>query len=113
VAYSFSEDLKCISFVTPSNTTKYANLARNASCSLLVDRRSNDPADFSTGAAVTAVGRAVEITGEEKEARMRAHGKRLPGLAAFISLPAIALFRIEVESYVVVNGLEGVSVWRP
>jgi nitroimidazol reductase NimA-like FMN-containing flavoprotein (pyridoxamine 5'-phosphate oxidase superfamily) len=113
VAFSFAEDLTCIYFVTPNDTAKYANLVRNANCSLLVDRRSNDPADFSTGAAVTAVGRAVEITGEEKTSRLITHLERLPGLAAFISLPTIALFRIEVESYVVVNGLEGVSVWRP
>jgi len=85
----------------------------NPNCSLLVDSRENDAADFSRGAAITAVGRAVEITGEKKAARMRAHADRLPGLAEFIDSPLIALFRIEVESYILVNGLTDVSVYHP
>lgn len=113
VAFSFNADLRNIYFVTPCTTAKYDNLTMNPNCSLLVDRRTDNPDDFSGGAAITAVGRAVEITGEEKEEKMRAHADRLPGLAGFIDSPAMAFFRIEVESYILVKGLSDVSVYHP
>ena len=113
VAYSFDPDLKRIYFVTPCTTAKYGNLSMNPNCSLLVGSGNSDPADFSRESALSAIGRAVEITGEEKTARMRSHADRLPGLAGFIDSPAIALFRIEVESYILVNGLSDVSVFHP
>jgi len=113
IAYSFDPDLRQIYFVTPCTTAKYGNLSMNPNCSLLVDTRTNDPADFSSAAALSAIGRAVEITGEEKSARMRAHADRLPGLAAFIDSPAMALFRIEVETYILVNGPTDISVYHP
>ncbi len=113
VAFSFDPDLSRIYFVTPCTTTKYGNLSMNPNCSLLVDSRKNSPVDFSRVAALSAIGRAVEITGEEKTARMRAHADRLPGLGGFIDSPAMAIFRIEVESYIVVSGLEKVTVWQP
>lgn len=113
VAYSFDPDLGRIYFVTPCTAAKYGNLSMNPNCSLLVDSRTNDPVDFSSAAALSAIGRAVEMTGEEKSARMRAHADRLPGLAAFIDSPATALFRIEVESYILVNGLTDISVYHP
>jgi nitroimidazol reductase NimA-like FMN-containing flavoprotein (pyridoxamine 5'-phosphate oxidase superfamily) len=113
VAYSFNPELTQIYFATPCTTVKYGNLSMNPNCSLLVDCRKNDRADFSGDAALTAVGRAVEITGGEKNALMRAHAERLPGLAGFLASPAIALFRIEVESYILVSGLSDVAVYHP
>jgi nitroimidazol reductase NimA-like FMN-containing flavoprotein (pyridoxamine 5'-phosphate oxidase superfamily) len=113
VAFSFSPDLKRIFFATPSDTTKYRNLTKNPNISLIIDNRSNSTRDFSRSAAVTMLGKARELAGEDKARWMEEHEARLPGLAAFLHSPSIALFQIEVERYIIVDGLTDVAVYQP
>lgn len=111
VAYSYSDDLKRLVFATPVNTTKYNNLADNPRVSMIMDSRKNDPLDFTGSMAVTAVGVARELMGEERVSLMLRHSKRLPGLSDFLDSVNIALFEIEVHTYVIVKGLDDVSIY--
>ncbi len=113
VAFSYTDDLKRIIFVTPTDTTKYRNLSVNPRVSMIVDVRKNDPADFSGSMAVTVLGQAREIIGDEKAELMPSHSERLPGLSGFIDSHAIALFQIEVDVYILAQGLTEISLFMP
>ena len=67
VAFAADEDLKNIYFVTSRFTRKYANIEADHKVAMLMDNRSDDPGDFRTATAVTAVGEASEISDQEKE----------------------------------------------
>ena len=56
IAFAASDDLKSLYFVTARATRKYANIEADARVTLLIDNRSNEDADFSQAAAVTATG---------------------------------------------------------
>ena len=58
VAFAPSDDLKSLYFVTARATRKYANIEADARVTVLIDNRSNEDADFSQAAAVTATGTA-------------------------------------------------------
>ena len=113
VAFSYSADLKHLYFATPRETTKYGNIMQNPNISMLIDARKNDSLSFGEGTAVTVVGKATELLGMEREKRLTAHAERLPGLGEFLGSPSIALFEIEVRTYVVARGLTDISVFDP
>jgi nitroimidazol reductase NimA-like FMN-containing flavoprotein (pyridoxamine 5'-phosphate oxidase superfamily) len=99
VAFVSSEDLKCIYFVTSRSTRKYANIKADPRVAMLVDDRSNDPADFRRAAAVTAVGEAKELSGEEKDAVLKRYLEKHGHLKDFVSSPSCALFQLRVQTY--------------
>ena len=68
VAFAATPDLREIFFATPRNTRKWSNLQANRQVALLVDNRSNGVKDFAEAMAATAVGRAFEISAEERPA---------------------------------------------
>jgi nitroimidazol reductase NimA-like FMN-containing flavoprotein (pyridoxamine 5'-phosphate oxidase superfamily) len=113
IAFSYSSDLKQIFFATPRDTTKYRNLAKNPNVSLIIDNRSNSTRDFHRTAAITALGKARELSGKDKAKRMDEHAARLPGLGEFVRSPSITMFQIEVERYIIVDGLTDVAVYEP
>lgn len=113
VAFSYSPDLKKIFFATPNDTTKYRNLTDNPNISLIIDSRICNPKDFSRSAAITVMGEAHELAGEDKSRRLEDHTARLPGLAGFFSSPAMAMFQINVQQYIVADGLTEVAVYHP
>lgn len=113
VAFSFTPDLRRIFFVTPGNTVKYKNLTGNPRVSLIINRQENDPLDFSRSMAVTMIGKARELAGDEKLMRMEEHAARLPGLAGFIRSSSIALFQIDAENCIMVEGLSEITVFQP
>jgi heme iron utilization protein len=113
VAFSYSSDLKKIFFATPNDTTKYRNLSENPNISLTIDSRISNPKDFSRTAAITAMGEARELAGEDKSNRLRDHAARLPGLADFFESPVIAIFQIDVRTYIIADGLTEVAVYNP
>lgn len=113
VAFSYSPDLKQIYFATPNNTTKYRNLSDNPNISLIIDSRICNPKDFSRSQAITVMGEAHELSGENRSRMLESHAARLPGLAGFFSSPSMAMFRIDVRAYVVADGLTEVAVYHP
>jgi heme iron utilization protein len=108
VAFSHSDDLKSLFFVTGRATRKYANLTKDPRVAMLVDNRSNKTADFRESMAVTATGRAEEVQRPEAEELVRAYLAKNPHLEDFLSSPSCALIRIRVERYYLVQRFQNV-----
>ncbi len=108
VAFAASDDLRTIFFVTSRATTKYRNLSANPNVSLLIDNRTHSVEDFSTGTAVTAVGKATEIPGNEAVAVAKRFIGKHPHLEVFVKSPSTAICRVDVETYYLVTRFQNV-----
>lgn len=108
VAFAFSEDLKALYFATTRATRKYANLSGDARVALLIDSRTNSPADLYRAAAVTATGKAEEVTGGERGPIQTLYLKKHPELEQFLSSPTCGLFTVAVDIYFLVNRFQNV-----
>jgi len=109
VAFHADNDLKCLYFVTPKTTRKFANLAANKKVALLVNSSANQAADFHQAISVTAVGEADEVLGEEKESILGQYLARHPHLEDFARAPTCALVQVSVESYYMVKNFQNVT----
>ena len=108
VCFAASDDLRHILFATTRVTRKYANLMRESRVALLVDNRSNDPADTFRATAVTALGSARELEGEEAAKARKTYLERHPHLEEFVSSPSTAMLQLDVEKYVLVTRFQDV-----
>lgn len=95
-------------FATTRATRKYANLMKNAQVALLIDNRRNVEADFHEAVSATALGRAVELGDEDRKAGLVTFLARFPFLAEFVHSPSCALFRMDVERFIVVTKFQNV-----
>lgn len=109
VAFVASDDLRRITFVTSRATTKYRNLCKEPNVSVLIDSRTHSVEDFSTGAAVTAVGAVTEIPGDRAEPTVERFLGKHPHLAAFARSPSTAVCRVDVEKYYLVTRFQHVE----
>jgi nitroimidazol reductase NimA-like FMN-containing flavoprotein (pyridoxamine 5'-phosphate oxidase superfamily) len=108
IAYTVTDDLKSILFVTKRETRKYANLISNNSVSVLIDSRSNQDSDFRNAVAVTAVGAAEEVKDSQKETLLQLYLVKHHRLAKFAHSPQSALFKIRVKKYFIVRNFQEV-----
>lgn len=100
-------------FATTRETRKYGNLKGDDRVALLVDNRQNEEADFHAALAATALGRAVELSGEERERGIVRYIGKYPYLEDFVRSPSCALFRVDVERYIVVTKFQNVIEVSP
>jgi nitroimidazol reductase NimA-like FMN-containing flavoprotein (pyridoxamine 5'-phosphate oxidase superfamily) len=112
ICFVASDDLRHILFATTRSTRKYANLMREARVALLADNRSNDPADTFRALAVTALGVARELEGDEAEQARETYVARHPHLEEFVSSPSTAMLRLDVEKYILVRRFQDVTELR-
>jgi nitroimidazol reductase NimA-like FMN-containing flavoprotein (pyridoxamine 5'-phosphate oxidase superfamily) len=112
VAFAAAEDLKHLVFVTPRATRKFANLAVDAQVAMMVDNRQNEASDLHDAMAVTAIGRAEEVSGSEKEALVALYLSKHPFLESFARAPSCAVLKISVEKYDVARKFQNVSELR-
>ena len=110
VAFAASPDLRRLVFATGRATRKFRNLAASGTAALLIDNRSNTQADVAAATAVTALGRAAEVAGEERDRLVSLLLGRHPGLADFVHAPDTALVAITVERYLLVDHFQRVRV---
>jgi len=113
VAFAPSSDLASLYFATTRATRKYANLHEERRVALLVDNRSNRESDFREAIAATATGFAQEVIGGEREPIQALYLAKHPNLGPFVSSPECALFRVRVETYVVVQQFQQVRTLHP
>ena len=109
VAVAGSEDLKHLLFCTSRSTRKYRELETDPRVSILLDDRSNREADFDNAVAVTAIGRAKEAQGVDRERSVRKYLEKHPHLVDFVNSPDTALIQIDVAEYVI-SGFT--DVWK-
>jgi len=78
IAIAATDDLKYLLFATTRATRKYANLMADSWVALLVDNRQNDVADFTEAAALTALGKAWEVQGVERQQFLKVYLAKHP-----------------------------------
>ena len=76
---------------------------------MLVDNRANEAADTYKATAVTVLGTARELSGDEREDLLARYVDKHPHLKPFVSSPTTALFKVKATKYVVVNRFQHVQ----
>ena len=109
VAFYATDDLKHLLFATTRSTRKYDNLTRTPQVAMVIDNRSNKEGDFHEAIAVTAIGKAREVGGPEKEQLKALYLAKHPGLSDFVQSPTCALLLIEVGTYYIVRQFQRVT----
>jgi nitroimidazol reductase NimA-like FMN-containing flavoprotein (pyridoxamine 5'-phosphate oxidase superfamily) len=112
IAFAATADLKDLLFATTRATRKYANLMAEPRVAVLVDNRKNEPSDFAEAAAVTALGKAWELQGAERQRFLKIYLARHPYLEEFVAGPTCALLRIKVDKYITVSRFQDVREIR-
>jgi len=112
VAFAATSDLKNLVFATTRATRKFANLRSDPRVSMVLDNRSNRVADFRRAVAATALGRAKEVRGKEREKLAEMYLAKHPHLKEFIGSPTCALVKMRVEVYYLVWRFQNVLEWK-
>ena len=112
VAFAATLDLRNLVFATTRATRKFANLRSDPRVSMVLDNRSNRVADFRKAVAATALGRAREVRGKERENLAEMYLAKHPHLKEFVGSPTCALVKMRVELYYVVWRFQNVFEWR-
>ena len=99
VAFAAAEDLKSLFFITNRNTRKYKNIQANNRVSLLIDNRTNQPADLSKALAITVIGSA--STEKANNYQRSVFLAKNPNLREFISSPDNAFIVVSVDEYII------------
>ena len=113
VAFAADSDLQKLVFTTSRATRKYANLLAHPGVALVMDNRENSESDFHEAVAVTAIGKAREVTGEERAHWADIYVRKHPHLPAFVSSPTSALVVVDIERYYVVSKFQNVVEMDP
>jgi nitroimidazol reductase NimA-like FMN-containing flavoprotein (pyridoxamine 5'-phosphate oxidase superfamily) len=103
VAFAAAEDLKSLVFVTNRNTSKYANVISNPKVAMMVDSRTNEPSDFNSAVAVTILGTATEVAGNERDRLVEVYIAKHPHLADFVNRPSQALIRVNASDFIIAS----------
>ncbi len=109
VAFTSSDDLRQIIFLTPSTTRKYENLTKNPKVAVLVDNTRNKADDVSRAVCVTATGTALVIPNQSREKLLRLFLLEHPYLSEFANAPETVLVCVQVETFFVVKDFQNVE----
>jgi nitroimidazol reductase NimA-like FMN-containing flavoprotein (pyridoxamine 5'-phosphate oxidase superfamily) len=109
VAVLASDDLRHLYFTTTRATRKFQFLTIDPHVAMLVDSRSDEDLDFHGAVAVTAVGTARELEGDERADKLAAFLRRHPHLHDFAGAPPSALVDLAVDTYYLVSRFQNVT----
>jgi len=112
VAFTATAEARFLFFATTRATRKYLNLVADDQIALLVDNRTGQALALYEAAAVTAYGTATEVAVAEQAEVLESYLVKHPQLKPFVSSPTTAIFRIEVESYHLVQRFQNVTEFR-
>ena len=114
VALAVTEDLRSAVFATPISTRKYRLLSDCDHVALVIDSRSRSSEDMMQIEAITATGRARQISpGIEFDQAANLLVGRHPQLELFVRSPTTALFRVDIIRYFHVTRFQEVRQWTP
>ncbi|MCA1757848.1 MAG: pyridoxamine 5'-phosphate oxidase family protein [Bacteroidales bacterium] len=111
IAVTPMEGFRKLIFATYRNTRKYNNLVHNGKVAVLVESIDINRSGLHKSFVLTAFGRAEEIGAIEKNMVFNAHLERHPELLSFLQSGECTLFRIKVDTYQVVRGIDDVEWW--
>ncbi|MDD4970659.1 MAG: pyridoxamine 5'-phosphate oxidase family protein [Paludibacter sp.] len=99
-------------FATYRNTRKYNNLVKNGKVAILFENRSIKSKSEKEVSVLTAFGQAEEVLIGNAKQDLLAHLQKHPELSTFLLSTDCAVFRVKVEAYQVVHGIEDVKWWK-
>ena len=109
VAYTASGDSLQLIFATYRHTHKYANLKQNNQVSILIENSKDRSTEITV---LTATGKACEVDAADGEALLQTHLRQHPELNDFLLSPDCAVFRVDVEAYQLVLGIDDIRWWK-
>jgi general stress protein 26 len=109
IAYTHSESLREIFFVTPRYTRKVEAMTSDPRVALIVDNRQNVESDFDACIAVTAKGTVEELAQQPRPPFLSRYLEKHPYLEEFVVSPTCCYYRIRVESYNLVSSFQRVE----
>jgi len=112
MAFAATDDLKSLFFATSRATRKYANLMADARVALLIDNRTNQEVDLVNAAALTALGKVLELLGLEREQALSRYREKHPSLKDFVMSPSCSLLRLKVDKYILVTRFQEIREWQ-
>ncbi|HQO02419.1 MAG TPA: pyridoxamine 5'-phosphate oxidase family protein [Spirochaetota bacterium] len=110
VAFTASDDLKYIVFVTPRNTKKFTNITMNPTVSLFVDNRSNSDSDVFDAVGISVKGKGEPVSEGMISSIAGKYRAEHPSLREFSDSANSSFIRITVEEYCVVRRFQEVSI---
>ena len=114
IAFWAPDDLDHVLFITLRATRKFRFLTEHPQVALLFDDRSNRGVDLDRAAAVTATGRAREVTDERERTRaLAAFLKKHPGLRSFATGAGCALIHVDIDVFYLVTRFQETVELRP
>lgn len=114
VAFALSDDLRHMTFATPSATRKYKLLRQCDHVALVIDNRPTKGAELMEVEAVTATGRSALVDrGDEFNHWAELLVSRHPYLRTFVQAATCGLFRVDVVRYFHVVRFQEVRQWIP
>jgi len=106
VAFAETGDLKQLLFVTNRNTRKYYNIKGDRRAAMMIDSRTNQMSDFQNAIAVTAIGIAMEMLENDRDAASKVFLRKHPHLVDFLNGPDSALISLKIRDYVIASFTE-------
>jgi len=100
ISFAAADDLRSLVFITRRDTQKYEDIQENQEVSLLVDNRTNSPADIYEATAVEIIGTAREDTDNSSNLKRVLIGRH-PQLQRFAEAPDNAIILVRVREYVI------------
>lgn len=112
MAITAINDLFELVFATYRNTSKYNNLKHNENVSILFEYKSDKENIQKETTILTAFGKAKEVEIAHTDAIFNVHLLRHPQLKTFLLSSDCALFRVKVDDYQLVLGIDDVNWWN-
>lgn len=103
MAFSATDDLSHLLFLTPMETRKYNYLIACPNVAILIHNSTNTQDDFKEAVAVTVTGLATPLSGEEKKKALPQFLARHPHLESFASDPSTALISVAIHQFILVS----------
>ena len=104
MAYVCDEACRKIYMATHNSTKKYKNLQQNPAVSLLIDSREINPRQQVQALTVTGVYQPMDDKREKEQIKTRLLNRH-PHLKDFMSHPDTAILGIQVQSFLLLNGI--------
>ncbi len=112
VAFSITNNLRTILFLTEQNSKKFKNISGNPAVSILVDVRPSLSKDISGSFAVSANGNAKPVDLKSSNATKELFLFCHPSFIEYVENASYSLMSISVNKYDVSNGINDVYTYK-
>jgi len=112
IAITAINDFTELVFATYKNTNKYTNLTNNEKVSILFEYRNEKENSIREITILTAYGKANEVKADDSDEIQKVHLLQHKEMYEFIKSKDCALFRVKVEKYQLVLGIEDIYWWN-